>query len=115
MIAMRSVDDNRPLHPNRREAVIRKSKKGQRRNIGPMLASPRCGARTRSGSSCRSPAVTGKRRCRMHGGAEGTGAPKGNRNAWKHGEYTKEALEMRRKLAAMVRASLETLLEFSSY
>jgi hypothetical protein len=29
----------------------------------------RCGARTRSGRPCQSPAVTGRRRCRMHGGA----------------------------------------------
>ena len=43
------------------------------RNTGPMLASPRCGAQTRSGGSCRSPAVSGKKRCRIHGaeGAEG--------------------------------------------
>jgi hypothetical protein len=45
---------------------------------------PRCGARTRSGHPCRSPAVNGNRRCRMHGG-KGGGAPRGNRNAWKHG------------------------------
>jgi hypothetical protein len=38
-------------------------------NTGPMLASPRCRAKTRSGGSCRSPAVHGKKRCRMHGGA----------------------------------------------
>ncbi|WP_082594519.1 HGGxSTG domain-containing protein [Sphingomonas sp. Root710] len=42
---------------------------------------PRCGARTRSGTPCRSPAVKGNRRCRMHGG-KGSGAPRGNRNAW---------------------------------
>ncbi|MGC1177874.1 MAG: HGGxSTG domain-containing protein [Methyloceanibacter sp.] len=30
-----------------------------------MLASPRCGAKTRSGGSCRSPAVSGKTRCRI--------------------------------------------------
>jgi hypothetical protein len=51
------------------------------RNTGPMLASPRCGAKIRSGGSCRSPAVRGKRRCRMHGGAPGSGAPRGNQNA----------------------------------
>ena len=28
-------------------------------------------------------------RCRMHGG-KATGAPKGNRNAWKHGKYSAE-------------------------
>jgi len=48
------------------------------RNTGPMLASPRCGAKTRSGGACRSPAVHGKKRCRMHGGAPGSGAPKAN-------------------------------------
>jgi hypothetical protein len=48
-----------------------------RRNTGPMLASPRCGAKTRSGQPCMSPAVNGKIRCRMHGGAVGSGAPRG--------------------------------------
>lgn len=27
-------------------------------------------------------------RCRLHGGAKGSGAPKGNQNALKHGEYS---------------------------
>lgn len=44
----------------------------------------RCQARTRSSLPCRGPAVKGKRRCRMHGGTN-LGAPKGNRNALKHG------------------------------
>jgi hypothetical protein len=44
------------------------------RNTGPMVASLRCGAKTRSGQPCRAPAVHGKRRCRMHGGARGSGA-----------------------------------------
>ena len=38
-----------------------------------------------SGNPCRSPAVRGKRRCRMHGGAAGSGAPMGNKNALRHG------------------------------
>ncbi|MGB0632415.1 MAG: HGGxSTG domain-containing protein [Alphaproteobacteria bacterium] len=46
-----------------------------------MRAAPRCGARTRAGTSCASPAVRGRCRCRMHGGARGSGAPRGNRNA----------------------------------
>jgi hypothetical protein len=50
-----------------------------------MNQAPRCGARTRSGSPCRSPAVHGKRRCRMHGGAAGSGARIGNQNALRHG------------------------------
>ena len=54
----------------------------------PMHLSPRCGARTRSGSPCQSPAMPNGR-CRMHGG-KSPGAPKGNRNAWKHGRYSAE-------------------------
>lgn len=38
-----------------------------------------------------SPAVHGKTRCRMHGGAAGSGAPMGNQNALKHGLYTAES------------------------
>lgn len=51
---------------------------------------PKCGAKTRKGHACRSPAANGKRRCRMHGGAIGSGAPKGNKNALKHGYYSKK-------------------------
>jgi hypothetical protein len=71
-------------------------------DIGPMLASPRCGAKTRSGGACRSPAVHGKKRCRMHGGAQGSGAPKANRNAWKHGLFTRGAIEERRQIRALL-------------
>ena len=73
------------------------------RNTGPMLSSPRCGAKTRSGKPCRSPAARGKKRCRMHGGAKGSGAPKGNKNALKHGRYTKQAIEERKRLRALIR------------
>ncbi|HEY0569558.1 MAG TPA: HGGxSTG domain-containing protein, partial [Xanthobacteraceae bacterium] len=49
----------------------------------------RCGAKTRSGAPCKSAPVTGRRRCRMHGGADGSGAPKGSKNGnLKHGRYT---------------------------
>ena len=73
------------------------------RNTGPMLASPRCGAKTRSGKPCKSPAVSGKRRCRMHGGARGSGAPKGNSNALKHGLYTCYARAERQSLRLLLR------------
>jgi hypothetical protein len=45
----------------------------------PNLAlAPRCGARTRSGCPCRSPAIHGKLRCRMHGGrSPGPRTPEG--------------------------------------
>lgn len=47
--------------------------------------------------------------CRMHGGADGVGAPPGNRNAWKHGYYTTEAIARRREVAALLRACREQL------
>jgi hypothetical protein len=72
-------------------------------NTGPMLASQRCGAKTRSGKPCRSPAVSGKKRCRMHGGAPGSGAPRGN--ALENGLCTREALEERRQLRDLIRQS----------
>lgn len=58
---------------------------------------PRCGAKTRTGVSCRSPAVGGAKRCRMHGG-KGSGAPRGNRNAWKHGAHSAEVAAIARLL-----------------
>ena len=42
-------------------------------------------------------------RCRLHGGLS-PGAPKGNRNAVKHGRYTAEAVVSRREVAALLRA-----------
>ena len=74
-----------------------------------MHRSPRCGARTRNGSPCRSPAVRGGKRCRMHGGAAGSGAPTGNRNAFRHGRYTRELIEFRRTVRELLRESAEKL------
>jgi hypothetical protein len=45
-----------------------------------------------------SPAVSGKKRCRMHGGAAGSGAPRGNQNALKSGLYTRQRILKRRQL-----------------
>ena len=74
------------------------------RNTVAMLCSLRCGAKTRSGTPCKSPAVKGKKRCRMHGGAFGSGAPRGNKNALKHGRFTRESLEERRRTYALIKA-----------
>lgn len=46
-----------------------------------------CGAKTRSGTPCTDQAEEGKRRCRIHGGAKGSGGQLGNKNAFKHGYY----------------------------
>jgi len=54
-----------------------------------MLTIQRCGGKTRTGAPCRAPAVQGKERYRMHGGAKGSGAPIGNSNGPKNGFYTR--------------------------
>jgi glucans biosynthesis protein len=41
----------------------------------------------------------------MHGGAPGSGAPRGNKNALKHGHYTREVFEERRQLRALLKQS----------
>lgn len=87
---------------------------GHPRNTGPMTASPRCGAKTRSGKACRTPAVQGKARCRMHGGAQGSGAPRGNSNALKHGLYTREAIAERRAFREMLREMDDFLRDFDA-
>jgi hypothetical protein len=66
----------------------------------PMHLSRRCGARTRSGSLCRSPAMPNGR-CRLHGGMS-PGAPKGNKNAFKHGRYAAKEIANRREISALL-------------
>ena len=53
----------------------------------------KCGAKTRKGDKCQYPAGhgtdhAGTGKCRLHGGAS-KGAPKGNKNAQKHGIYSR--------------------------
>jgi hypothetical protein len=45
-------------------------------------------------------------RCRLHGG-KSTGAPKGNKNALKSGEYTADAIAFRRYMNELLRESKE--------
>jgi hypothetical protein len=75
----------------------------------PMHQSPRCQARTRQATACQQPAVSGKARCRMHGGADGIGGQPGNRNALKHGLYTAETIAQRREVVALIRACRDRL------
>src|SRR5438128_8265375 len=67
-----------------------------------MRRAKRCGARTRSGKPCQSPAMKNGR-CRMHGGPS-LGAPKGNQHAYKHGRYSAESIARRREISALIRA-----------
>ena len=75
------------------------------RHVGPMRQSLRCGAKTRKGTPCAAPAVSGKARCRMHGGATGSGAPAGNQNALKHGLYTAEEQALKWHISQIIRDS----------
>src|SRR3954451_15742544 len=91
-----------------------KDRSGEKRNMtdkpvrladaGAVSPASRCGAKTRSGAPCKSAPVTGRRRCRMHGGADGSGAPSGSRNGnYKHGRYTAEVTATRRWLREATR------------
>lgn len=71
-----------------------------------MTNAPLCHARNRKGLPCRCPAMRGKARCRLHGGAEGSGAPKGERNGmWKHGGFSREAMALRRAAQTLLRSA----------
>lgn len=65
-------------------------------------SAPRCGAKTRSSMPCKSPAVRGNKRCRMHGG-KGSGAPIGNRNTYKHGFTTQESIADRKLVRLLLK------------
>lgn len=71
------------------------------------LDSPRCGAKTRKGTSCQAPAMANGR-CRMHGG-KSTGAPQGNKNAFKHGYYTADAIAQRKLLNQLIKKSRDLI------
>ena len=80
------------------------------RRLSNLAIAQRCGARTRAGHPCRQAAVTGRARCRMHGGAKGSGGPRGNRNGnFKHGIWTRESVDLRRAVRARVREIRELL------
>ena len=74
-----------------------------------MHRSPRCGARTRRETACRSPAMANGR-CRMHGGTS-PGAPRGNGNALKHGRHSATATAERRELVALIRSMRKLVAE----
>ena len=75
-----------------------------------MQAARRCGAKTRKVTPCRSPTMPNGR-CRMHGG-KSTGAPKGNRNAWKHGHYSAEAIALRQFFRQLLSEARDTAERF---
>lgn len=75
---------------------------------------PRCGAKTRKGAPCNSPAVKGRKRCRMHGG-NSLGAPKGKMHGrYRNGLHTYEMKEERQNFRELLKDIKETLREVSA-
>jgi len=74
---------------------------------------PRCGARTRSGTPCKGPAMPNGR-CRMHGGpSTGPRTPEGKARCAaanrKHGRRSQTAMQERREARATLRMVRELL------
>jgi len=74
---------------------------------GDFMKAPRCGAKTRKGTSCKAPAMKNGR-CRLHGGkSTGPKTPEGIERIRQahliHGKYTKEAIEERKKFYSFLR------------
>lgn len=91
------------------------NKKNEEQPHAPRFAfdlAPRCGAKTRQRSACKSPSVRGKNRCRMHGGSKGSGAPINNTNALKNGLYTKEVKFMKLKIKSTLARAENVLKHF---
>ena len=72
---------------------------------------PRCGARTKrnKGLPCQNPAVKGKSRCRLHGGAKGSGAKLGNSNALLHGLTTRKRKIIKTQIKESLKATKNLL------
>lgn len=66
------------------------------------MESPRCGAKTRQNTACKSPSIRNKQRCRMHGG-KCRGAPIGNQYAIKNGFNTGKARELRKSVRVLLK------------
>ena len=73
----------------------------------------KCIAKTRRSILCQTLPVKSKKRCRMHGGAKGSGAPKGSQNAFKHGRYTRETIANRKETMMLIRQFKALLREIS--
>jgi hypothetical protein len=66
---------------------------------------PRCGAKTRAGGTCLSPAMPNGK-CRTHGGLS-PGAPRGKANgSYRDGYWTREAVEERNFIRSLVKGTL---------
>ena len=85
---------------------------------GDPSTAPRCGAQTRSGRACASPAIRGKPRCRMHGGrSTGPRTPEGlarsRRARWVHGRFSEDT--RRARVAAVERSQAKMWEEYAPW
>ena len=71
----------------------------------PMHRAKKCGAKTRRGTRCASPAMRNGR-CRMHGGLSLAGAESPR---FRHGWFTREAIAGRRRIASLIARTREGL------
>lgn len=63
-----------------------------------------CGAKTRTGNACKNNPVTGKNRCRMHGGGSPSGKDHWN---YQHGYWSKEEKQLRAQSMRIMKMCLK--------
>ena len=85
------------------------SELGRATRFGPEWQGERCGAKTRRGTACQRPAYKRNGRCGLHGGlSSGARTPEGLQRIsaanLKHGRYTKDKREKKRRAAEVGRA-----------
>ena len=88
--------------------------------FGPDWPGQRCGARTRRGTPCQSPAYSHNGRCRLHGGlATGPRTKEGlarlTASKIKHGRFTKAKREAAKRRAQLGREMRAELLELENW
>ena len=82
---------------------------------GDFTTAPRCGAKTRKETACKAPAMKNGR-CRMHGGKSTgprtkEGLERSRRANWKHGFYSREAIDERRMVRDFIKESRGLLIQ----
>lgn len=99
------------------EQIALKALTGQRRGWlrngnrpGDFMKALRCGARTRRGTRCQCPAMQNGR-CRLHGGLStgpktAQGIERIQRAVTKHGQYSREVIELTRQLRPLIRSAI---------
>jgi len=102
------------------KAKPREKRKGWLKNNNPpgdFSKAPRCGAKTRKGSPCLSPAMKNGR-CRLHGGKSTgprtlEGIERIRAAHLKHGRYSKEAMEGKKQFHYLLKTLEGTIKELS--